>query len=198
MEWLQSLVGQVEQFGVPLFMGAYLVATLLPLPTWPLTVAAGVLFGPVRGVAIIAAVSLLGSVAAFGLSRYALRGPVRRAIDRRPRIRAVDRALRDGGWKAVALLQLSPLMPFGMQNYFLGASRVAWIPYLVGTVIGTLPSSAVYVLAGASGRRIAALDGPAKWSLLAVGVIATLALTAWVGRLAKRRLNSGSDPDLAG
>jgi uncharacterized membrane protein YdjX (TVP38/TMEM64 family) len=191
MEALQSLAGHVAHMGLPLFVAIYLLASMLPVPTWPLTVGAGAVLGFGEGLVLVLLTSSGGSIAAFLLARYALRRPVRKIVDEHPRVRSIDRALADGGWRAVALLQMSPAMPFGVQNYVLGASRVRLGPYVAGTVIGILPSATMYVLAGASGRRIANLSGPAKWALLAAGVVATFAFTAWMARLAKRRLAQG-------
>jgi uncharacterized membrane protein YdjX (TVP38/TMEM64 family) len=188
MEWLQSLSSSVAQMGLPLFIAAYVVASMLPIPTWPLTVGAGVLLGFEEGLAVVALTATTGSIAAFLIARYWLRRPVRKVVDDHPRIRSLDHALADGGWRAVMLVQMSPAMPFGIQNYLLGASRVRLVPYIVGTIVGILPSATMYVLAGSSGRHIANLDGPSKWALLAAGVVATLAFSMWMGRLAKRHL----------
>jgi uncharacterized membrane protein YdjX (TVP38/TMEM64 family) len=188
MEWLQSFAGHAEHLGIPLFVAAALVASMLPVPTWPLTVAAGVIFGFTGGLPLVVLTSWGGSLAAFLLARHVLRRPVRKMVDKHPRLESLDKALADGGWRAVTLLQMSPAMPFGVQNYLLGASRVRLVPFLVGTGLGILPSASMYVLAGSSGRMIADLSGPSKWILLAAGVTATFAFTAWMGRLAKRHL----------
>jgi uncharacterized membrane protein YdjX (TVP38/TMEM64 family) len=191
MEWLQSLASHVEQLGIPLFIAISLAASMLPLPTWPLTVAAGVIFGFAQGLPLVLLTSWGGSVAAFVLARYVLHRRVSHVVHRHPRLDSLDKALADGGWRAVALLQMSPAMPFGVQNYLLGASRVRIGPFMAGTLLGILPSACMYVLAGASGRTIANLSGPSKWALLAAGVVGTFVLTAWMGRLAKRHLRAG-------
>ena len=45
MEWLQSLASHVAYLGLPAFVVLMLVLYVLPVPTWPLTIAAGALFG---------------------------------------------------------------------------------------------------------------------------------------------------------
>ena len=188
MEWLQGLAEHATQYGVVAFVLLYLLVATLPVPRWPLTVAAGAAFGFVKGVALALVVSFLGAVCAFLVSRYLMRASVQKMIERRPKLKAVDQALRDGGWRAVALLQMSPAVPFGLQNYFLGASRVKLRGYLIGTAITGLPSTLIYVGAGAGGRMLGSFDSGLKWVGLGVGLAVTIALSWWISRLAKRRL----------
>jgi len=188
MEWLQGLAEHATQYGVVAFVLLYLLVATLPVPRWPLTVAAGAAFGFVKGVALALVVSFLGAVCAFLVSRYLMRASVQKMIERRPKLKAVDQALRDGGWRAVALLQMSPAVPFGLQNYFLGASRVKMRAYLIGTAITGLPSTLIYVGAGAGGRMLGSFDSGLKWVGLGVGLAVTIALSWWISRLAKRRL----------
>ena len=188
MEWMQWITAHVDSLGMPAFVALLLVLYVLPVPSWPLTIAAGALFGFTEGLAIVASVAYVGSLVAFEIARHALRRPVNDVADKHPRVKALEESMREGGWKAVALLQLSPAMPLGLQNYFLGASTVHTRDYLLGTALGLGPKTVVAVLAGASGRRIAGLHGPMRWTVLAAGIAATIVLTQWMARLAKRRL----------
>lgn len=188
MEWMQWVTAHVAYLGMPAFIALLLVLYVLPVPSWPLAIAAGALFGFAEGLALVGTIAYLGSLAAFEIARHALRRPVKDAAKKHPRVKALEESMREGGWKAVALMQLSPAMPFGLQNYFLGASSVRTRDYLLGTALGVLPKTVIAVLAGASGRRIAALQGPARWAILVAGVAATIVLTQWMARLAKRRL----------
>ena len=190
VEWMQGFAQHIAGIGVPLFLVLWLLASLLPVPRWPFTVAGGALFGFGKGLALALVISFLGSVGAFMLSRYVLRREVQKIIERHPKLTAVDEAMREGGWKAVALLQISPAVPFGVQNYFLGASKVKLGSYLRGTVICGIPSATIYVGIGAGSRMIANLDSGAKWAGLAAGLAATVALSVWISGLARRRLQA--------
>jgi uncharacterized membrane protein YdjX (TVP38/TMEM64 family) len=188
MDWANGIVEHVTHLGVPVFLLLYLIVNMVPMPSWPFTVAAGAWFGFVRGVALALAMNFAGSVCAFLLSRYVLKGSVQKLVTRHPKLKAVDSAMREGGWKAVWLLQMSPAVPFGLQNYFLGASKVTMRSYLIGTAISGLPSAVIYVGIGAGARFVTTLDSRWKWAGLGAGILATVVLSYWMSRIIKRRL----------
>ena len=188
MEWLTDLSDHALQYGIAAFVLVYFLFVMLPLPRWPLTVAAGAAFGLWKGLALALALGFAGSCGSFLISRYLLRHSLEKIIARHPKLKAVDDAMREGGWKAVALLQMSPAVPFGLQNYFLGASKVRLSSYLRGTVITGIPSTILYVAAGAGGRALGGMEGATKWLAIAAGLAVTIALSVWIGRLARKRL----------
>lgn len=177
--------------GPLLFALAYFVATLLPLPTTPFTLAAGALFGFGPGMAVVAGAQLAGSTAAFMLGKHGLCKPMHRRMEKHPKIDAARKALVDEGWKAVALFQLSPILPFGLQNYLLGASRVRLGHFVTGTALAMLPLAALFVFAGAQGRAALTDGGPGRWALVGLGIAATLLLTWRIGKRASRHLGAG-------
>jgi uncharacterized membrane protein YdjX (TVP38/TMEM64 family) len=188
MDWVNGIVEHAAGLGVPVFLVLYLLANMLPVPSWPFTVAAGAWFGFSRGVALAIAMNFAGSVCAFLLSRYVFKSGVQKMLARRPKLKAVDSALREGGWKAVWLLQMSPAVPFGLQNYFLGASKVTTRSYLMGSAISGLPSAMIYVGIGAGARFVTTLDSRWKWAGLGVGILGTVVLSIWMSRIIKSRL----------
>ena len=179
------------QHGPLVFALAYFVATLLPLPTSPFTLAAGALFGFGPGMAVVAGAQLAGSAFAFLLGRHGLCGPMKRRLARHPKLEAARHALVEEGWKGVALFQLSPILPFGLQNYFLGASHVRLGHFVSGTAVAMLPLSSLFVFAGARGREAISEGGAAQWALMALGIAAALLLAWRLGRHATSRLQAG-------
>lgn len=190
-DWVGLLEEWVEHsgiFGVVVFAAIFIVATLLLLPAAVFNIAAGALFGLAWGVGIVMASSMTAALLAFLIARYLLRERITRHYTRSGTPAAVDQALRSGGWKAVALLRLSPLVPFAAKNYLFGVSRVRLRDYLIGTFIGKLPGTLILTALGTTGRAAMDLKGPARWGLLAGGIAATLIVSWLIGRSAKRRL----------
>ena len=188
--WAASLQGSIEGLGVAgvlLFAAIYVAATLLLLPARILTLVAGALFGIVGGFLVAMAASLVGASAAFLIARYAFKRRAKKWFARHALLRIVDKALRKAGWKVVAMMRLSPLVPFTAQNYFYGVTAVKFGQFAFGTGLGIIPGTLVEVALGAIGRE-AMGGGPAEWAMLGVGVSATLAVTWYIGRLAKKKL----------
>ena len=106
------------------------------------------------------------------------------------RFRAIDRAIGENGWKVVGLLRLSPLIPFSVSNYLYGLTAVRFLPFILASWVGMLPATFLYVYLGAAGRSAGGKGGrgPWEWALLAGGLIATVAVTILLARVARREL----------
>ncbi len=94
------------------------------------------------------------------------------------------------GWKIVGLTRLSPVFPFTLLNYAFGLTRVSLRDYVLASWIGMMPGTVMYVYLGALARIGAAGEekSPAEWALYAIGLLATLAVTVFITRIARRAL----------
>jgi len=195
---LESLRG-LGPWGPVLFVGLYVVATVLFLPGWILTLGAGAVFGLVRGSITVSIAATLGATAAFLVGRYLARGAVARRLEAYPRFAAIDRAVAREGWKIVGLTRLSPVFPFNLLNYAYGLTRVSLRDYVLASWIGMLPGTIMYVYVGSLAGDLTALGRgdrartSAEWALYAVGFVATVAVTVYVTRLARGALGRRVD-----
>lgn len=176
------------------FVLGYALAAVAFVPGSLLTLAAGAIFGLVTGVVVVLLGATLGASTAFLVARYAARRPIERALAGNERFAAIDRAIGREGRRIVFLLRLSPVFPFNLLNYGLGLTQVRFVDYLVASV-GMLPGSLLYVYYGKVAGDVAALaggvaseKGAAHYVVLALGLLATLAVTLLVTRIAKRAL----------
>jgi uncharacterized membrane protein YdjX (TVP38/TMEM64 family) len=195
---IQYAVGWMERLGpsAPLvYIGLYFLATMLLLPAWPLSVTAGALFGLPLGTLVVTAGATAGAAGAFIVTRYAARDLVERKLRNYPRFAAVDRAVGEGGWRIVALLRLSPALPFTLQNYFYGLTAIRFWPCVLATAVAILPGTFMYVYFGYAGRAsLEAAGGAAvnggwgQWLLLTAGLAATVVVTVYITRLARRAI----------
>ncbi|MGH4006776.1 MAG: TVP38/TMEM64 family protein [Pseudonocardiaceae bacterium] len=156
--WAQS-VGTAAPI---LFLLGQTLVTVTPIPRTVFTLAAGLLFGPLLGVALSLAGTTLSAVLAFVAVRWLGRGLVEPHLDR-GLLRAVDARLRRRGWLAVTSLRLIPAIPFSVLNYCSAVSSIRFRDYLVGTV-GVIPGSVALVVLGD------ALTGTTSPALLAVSL----------------------------
>lgn len=185
---VEEWVDESGIFGVAVFGAIYVVATLALLPAAVLNVAAGALFGLAWGVGVVMSAAMVSAIAAFLIARHLLRERIRAHYTRDGTPAAIDKALRSEGWRAVALLRLSPVIPFALKSYLFGVSRVRMRDYVIGTFLGKLPGTILLTALGTTGRAAMDLSGRARWGLLAAGIAATLLVTWLVGRAARRRL----------
>jgi len=188
-------VARLGPWGPVLFVLLYVAATVLFLPGSILTLGAGVVFGLVRGAIIVSLSATLGATAAFLVGRYLARGWVTRKIAGHARFTAIDEAVAREGWKIVGLTRLSPVFPFNLLNYAFGLTRVSLRDYVLASWIGMMPGTVMYVYLGSlAGDLAAAARGratrtPAEWALYAVGLLATVGVTVYVTRVARRALD---------
>jgi uncharacterized membrane protein YdjX (TVP38/TMEM64 family) len=128
------------------FLAAHIAVTVLPFPRTAFTLAAGLLFGPVLGIALAVTASTASAVIALLLVRAA--GWQLSRLVRHDAVEKVDARLRDRGWIAVMSLRLIPVVPFSVINYAVGASAVRVLPYTLATLVGVLPGTAAVVILG--------------------------------------------------
>jgi len=192
----------VERLGVwgPVaFVAGYALGSVAFIPGSLLTLAAGAIFGLVRGTALVIIGATLGASAAFLIARYLARESVERGLAGSPRFVALGRAVGAQGRRIVFLLRLSPLFPYNLLNYALGLTRVRFADYLVAS-IGMVPGTILYVYSGVVAGDVARLAaggsirrGAAYWAVTAIGLIATLVVTTLVARTARRALLEATD-----
>ena len=71
---LAQQVAQMGALGPVVFGGAYVLGAVLLIPGSVLTLAAGAIFGLLRGTALVLVCATLGAAAAFLVARYVARG----------------------------------------------------------------------------------------------------------------------------
>lgn len=188
-DWAKNL----GALGVLVFIGAYALASVLFLPGWLFTVAAGLVYGILGGFGVALAGATLGSTLAFLCGRYLVRGKVESATKDNEKFQAIDKAIGEEGWKIVGLLRLSPLIPFNAQNYFYGVTSIKFWPYVLATFVGIMPGTLLYAYLGGAGKAglgggDSSGGGALKWTFLGVGLVATVVVTIYVSKVAKNAL----------
>ncbi|HEX8701197.1 MAG TPA: TVP38/TMEM64 family protein [Myxococcaceae bacterium] len=199
-QWLLSLIERIQgmgALGAAVFVVAYVAATVLLLPGSILTLGAGFAYGPVYGTLLVMLASNLGANAAFLLGRTVMRERISRRIAGDARFSAVDAAVGAQGFRVVLLLRLSPLFPFNLLNYALGLTRVRQRDYALASLLGMFPGTLLYVYLGSLVTSVTQLtsgqrpdSGPWGRVLFWGGLVATVAVTVLITRIARRALDS--------
>ena len=195
---LQGWLAGLGARGIAAYIVIYIIATVLLMPGSAITLLAGVLYGPWWGTLIVSAGATVGAAAAYLLGRYALRSAVEKTTAKTPKFAAIDRAIGKNGWKIVALLRLSPVVPFNLSNYFFGLTAIRFLPYVLVSWLCMLPGTLLYVYLGyaasqAVGAGGAGASGWLHWTLLIVGLLLIGAVSVYITRLAKHALAAESE-----
>jgi uncharacterized membrane protein YdjX (TVP38/TMEM64 family) len=186
--WIQNL----EIVGAVAFIGLYILATVLFVPGSILTLGAGVVFGVVLGSIYVFIGATIGAILAFLIGRYLARGWVAKRIAGHDKFSAIDAAIAREGFKVVFLTRLSPVFPFALLNYALGITQVSLRDYVLGCV-GMIPGTVMYVYIGSLAGSLATIQDSdqspevqrAQWFIRIIGLIATIAVTLYITRIAR-------------
>lgn len=189
-------VGELGPWGPVAFIAGYILAEVAFVPGALLTLAGGALFGVVSGTLYVLIGATLGSIAAFLVSRHLARDAFERRMRADPRFAAIDDAISREGRKVVFLLRLSPVFPFTLLNYALGLTRIRLSDYVMASV-GMIPGTLLYTYSGKLAGDLAAVasgstpaKGPGYYIVLGLGLAATVVVTLFVSRIARRALNA--------
>lgn len=195
---LRTALERVEGLGFigyGVFVLMYIVASVFFIPGSILTLGAGAIYGLLEGFILVSVGSTLGATAAFVVGRYAARDWVARRVAGNPKFRAIDDAVAREGWKVVGLTRLSPVFPFTLLNYAYGLTKVSLGQYVLASWIGMMPGTVMYVYIGTLAGNIATLGAEdaqggetGKLVLQGIGLVATIAVTVYVTRIARRAL----------
>lgn len=181
-----------------MFILIFNVVTLLGLPASLLALKAGYVFGLGWGTVYVLVAAILGAILAFWMGRYLMHRCVQQKIQTNQQFQAIAKAVAKEGWKIVLLTRLSPLFPFNLTNYAFGLTQISLKNYILGS-LGILPGTVLYTYMGSltsDFARVASSTLPsplslqiAQWGMRLVGLAATLVITLYINRIAKKALN---------
>ncbi len=145
---LDELRGMFQSLGAwaPfVYIGIYILLTILLLPATPLMLAGGILFGGFWGGVYTWVGALVGSTCAFFIARFLAHDlVVRKLLPRFPSIQAHEEYFVRHGFVMTIFLRLTPVVPFNLASVILGATRMPLRDYFFGTAVGILPGAFLY------------------------------------------------------
>jgi phospholipase D1/2 len=134
----QSLQNIAELPGAPLIVVAvFVIGGLVAFPVLVLIAATAAAFGPWLGFALAGTGAIASAAVTYGVGT----AMGRRIIETigGPRVHRVRRSIVRHSVVAVASIRLVPIAPFTLVNLVAGASRIPFVDYLLGTILGMAP-----------------------------------------------------------
>mgnify|MGYP000078054023 CR=1 FL=1 len=198
-DWLRSHGGE----GIAMYIAGFAVfAGLALLPTYASAILGGWAFGFSVGFPAAMCGFLGGALIAYGVCRPAASDRVEKIIAEKPKWKAVRDALVGGSalktLAIVMLLRLPPNSPFALTNLVLSSVKVpVWI-FLLGTLVGMAPRTAVAVLIASRLQNQLASEAAQQrpWWTIAGGIVLSLIVLCVIGYIAQTALKkiTGQNP----
>ncbi len=161
--WMDREVRGKGIAGELLFLGVASVATALALPRQVVSFLGGYAFGVVLGTLLALAGTGIGCVLSFFYSRAIGRPLVSTRLG--ARVQRVENFLATHPFWMTVLIRLLPVGNNFLTNLAAGVSRVSANPFFLGSLLGYVPQTLVFALAGSG------VDLGATWR---IGIAAAL------------------------
>lgn len=141
-----------------IFMGIYCAAVALSLPIATfLTLAGGLLFGQWVGTSAVVVSATLGACLVFLSTRLASKDLLDTKLGKRGA--KLQKGFQDNALSYLLTLRLIPLFPFVVVNIAAAVFQMRFVPFVVGTFLGIIPGSFVYVSLGVALRTVLQKEG---------------------------------------
>ena len=144
------LIIQDDPYGsLPLFLLFYTLSVVLLFPCMLMQIISGAVYGFWNGLLVSWVATSTGQSLAFLIGRYLFRASVKSYLHSNwPNFAAIDAAIRKEGWKLVALLRLSPVLPYNVLNYAMAITPVSFWCFSWASATSTVPWTLLYVYLG--------------------------------------------------
>lgn len=151
LQYILAILRESGNFGVMLFLATHVALALAGLPCSPLTLAAGILWGPVEGLAYSMFALLLSCAVTFCIS-YKIGARILNFLPEKISIKISDVLTQDffSSWKAVVLFSANPIIPAASTGYIFGLTRISFATFISATVLAVLPLQLAYIYLGDS------------------------------------------------
>ena len=167
------------------FAAVYAVMVMCLVPTLPLNLGAGLIWGPYWGGLLTVIGASAGAAGAFWAARYLASDYLNKKFNHSAWTWLRDE-IQHKEWKAVVFTRINPIFPFGPSSYFFGVTAISFSRYIVATVFSILPLCLLFAAIGSSIGSL--VFGDDAYTLMRNVVTVSLALTTIVvGRIVLKR-----------
>jgi len=189
---LEAWIAELGILGPLVFAGLVVVLSAVFVPSTLLSAAAGALFGLGWGTLAMSVGGIAGAALNYWIAHKLLRNRIAGVLRRRPKLRAIQRAVQREGLRLQFVLRLAPVNAVSV-SYLLGAAGVRFPPFLLATV-GLIPALFVEVYFGYMAKHVtktvASVSTPSTLHhvLTIGGFLLCLVLMISIARVAQRAL----------
>lgn len=158
---LEAFIGGFGPWAPLAYAAIYVISAPIPFLAPVLSAVGGLLFGIVWGTCLVLIVATGSAFVPFYMARRLGRDWVESKLEGKRLDEIYQQSAGGGGFVFVMLMRLIPLLPWEVQNYVAGLTKVSPLIFIAGTMLGIIPGSFSLVFLGA-----AATD-PTSWQFVA-------------------------------
>lgn len=194
---LQAWVKSLGLWAPLVYSIIFIVLTALFFPESVVAIAAGTLFGFWLGILWVVVAGTIGAILIFFIGRTLLYTPVRRNLEKHPKLLAFDQAAGKEGFKLMILLRLSPVN-YSLLCYVLSVSSAKFRPYVLAC-LGMFPGNISTVYFGFTARHVTEVASHQKTTdvvkeiTIYAGLGFAILASAVVARIAMKAVNKMRD-----
>lgn len=182
---MQQLVTflKTSWWGPLVYIVLYALRPLIFFPASLLTIAAGTVFGPGLGLFLVVIASNISASVAWFIGQFFGQGILSKPQAGGVIQKYADR-MRINSFETIMIMRFI-FLPYDLVNYLAGFLRIAWRPFILATLIGSIPGSIAFVGFGASIQNIDGVPQLNPWVLAGSAAIFVVSLV--LSRFMRRR-----------
>ena len=169
---VQQFVSSFGPWAPLVFAVLYIASSPVPFLAPALSAAGGLLFGTILGTVYTVIIATVSALVPFTLARRLGREWVESKLRGKKLEGIYEQSAGGKGFVFVLLMRLIPVLPWEVQNYVGGLSKVSVVTFLLATMLGIIPGTFSLVFLGS------AISSPGDWQFWAA--IALKAVTALI------------------
>lgn len=151
-------------WGPLIFIILYFLRPIFIFSASLLSIAAGVLFGPIWGVVYTIIGANLGASLAYLIGRFFIKD----FIDGTTKFQNYINRMKNNSFATVFIMRLA-YIPYDLVNYLSGSLGINYLSFVSATILGSLPGTISFVLFGASASDLDSKPS-FNWRILAISV----------------------------
>ncbi|MDF1513408.1 MAG: TVP38/TMEM64 family protein [Anaerolineae bacterium] len=149
-ENIESFVSGFGVWAPVAYAVIYIAGSLIPLLAPMFSAVGGLLFGALKGTLIIMAVATVSALVPYSLSRRLGREWVEAKLKGKKLDNIYQQSEGSKAFTFIVLMRLIPVLPWEIQNYVAGLTKVKTPTFMLGTILGIIPGSFSLAFLGAA------------------------------------------------
>ena len=188
---IKEFILKLSILGPAFIILLFIIFNLAVLPTFYFVFLSGYLYGFIYGFIIGWFGMILGLASSFFNSRYIFRKDFTAKFGSKKIVKDLEKYTEKYHIKAVIFLRIFFIIPYNLQNITYGLTKIKAFSYIIGSAIGILPSTVLYIWLGYLFANNKLYLNDIKNVYLSMMIFAIiLALFIFIRMLVKKRLKS--------